>query len=134
MGAPCCADEGINIMKNNDLILKESDYDKLTKLIGAAACPITKRLEQKLARADVVHDDLQPTDAVCLGSQVTFVVLDTGKRQTVQVVDPDQANAKEMKISVLTPIGSALIGLRVGGVIDWNLPNGRASIKVLSIT
>ncbi len=121
-------------MKNDDLILKESDYDKLTKLIGAAACPTTKRLERELARADVVQDDLQPPDAVCLGSQVTFVVLDTAKQQTVQLVDPDQANVKEMKISVLTPIGSALIGLRVGGVIDWDLPNGRTTIKVLSIT
>ena len=122
-------------ISRDDLVVKESDYQKLTGLIDLANNGIARKLEDELSRADIVQDELYPDDAVCMGSTVKFVELTTGKESVITLVYPGKSSVDDMKISILTPMGSALIGMRVGGEIDWSLPNGRsARIKVLSMT
>jgi len=122
-------------ISRDDLVVKESDYQKLTGLIDLANNGIARKLEDELSRADIVQDELYPDDAVCMGSTVKFVELTTGKESVITLVYPGESSVDDMKISILTPMGSALIGMRVGGEIDWSLPNGRsARIKVLSMT
>ena len=77
-----------------------------------------EKLEDELSRADVVTDNHYPGDAACMGSTVGFVDLTTGIENEVTLVYPRDANVEDMKISVLTPMGSALIGMRVGGTIE----------------
>ncbi len=67
-----------------------------------------------------------------MGSTVTFIDLDSNQENTVSLVYPEEANVAEMKISVLSPVGSALIGLRVGGAIDWPVPQGK--VRRLKVT
>lgn len=118
-----------------DLVIKESDYLRLLGLIERDRSRASEQLEDELSRADIVDDSRYPDDAVCIGSRVGFVDLATGKENTATVVYPAEANLKEMKISVLTPMGSALIGMRVGGTIDWELPGGKkATIRVLAVS
>jgi regulator of nucleoside diphosphate kinase len=67
-----------------------------------------------------------PDDVVTLGSEVTFR---HGERaQTVRIVLPEEADIEQRRISVLTPVGAALLGLTVGQRIAWDMPNARAAI------
>lgn len=119
----------------DDLIIKESDYQKLIGLIERLKTPTAELLEREMSRAEVIQDDLYPEDAVCMGSKVRFVDLHSDKGGEVTLVFPGEANIHDMKISILTPMGSALIGMRVNGMIDWKMPNGQTSkIQILATT
>lgn len=63
----------------DDLILKESDYQKLIGLIERLKTPTAELLEREMSRAEVIQDDLYPEDAVCMGSKVRFVDLHSDK-------------------------------------------------------
>jgi regulator of nucleoside diphosphate kinase len=98
---------------------------------GAAA----ERLGAELDRAIVVSPDRLPRDVVTVDARVKFEDEQTGAVREVVIVYPGAANAKEGRISVLAPIGAALIGLRTGDTIDWPLPDGRwAELRILSVS
>ena len=91
-------------------------------------------LENELTRAKVVPLSKLPANTVAMGSTVTFEDLESGKTTTVTLAYPNEANVEEMKISVLSPVGSALLGLRVGGTIEWPLPSrGQRRLKVIAV-
>lgn len=79
----------------------------------------------------VVANDELPADVVSMNSKVSFKDLDTEKESVVTLVYPQDANIDEGKISIFAPVGSALIGLRVGQVINWPLPHGKEK-KILN--
>lgn len=110
---------------NNTITVTESDYRKLLSLIETVDTAAADNLDAELSRADVVPDQQLPADTVAMGSTVTFRDRDNGAETTVTLVFPREANVDEMRISVLSPVGSALIGLRIGDTIDWPLPGGR---------
>ncbi len=60
-----------------------------------------------------------------IGSRVVFVDETTGKQRYVRIVDPLHADLAQLEISVLAPVGAALLGLPVGGSIDWQFPDGK---------
>jgi regulator of nucleoside diphosphate kinase len=66
-----------------------------------------------------------PADVVTIGAEVTFRDAVTGADETVRVVLPQDASIDDGRVSVLAPIGAALIGLSVGQRIDWRLADGR---------
>lgn len=120
--------------QNVAIVIRESDYNRLTTMIERNPSPQADALDAEIARADVVPDSQFAGDAVAMHSQVTFEDLDNGERTTVTLVWPAEADVATMKISVLTPVGSALIGLPVGGEINWPLPGGRARrLRVVEI-
>lgn len=123
------------IVKPSKITVKDSDYQKLAGLIDSANTPATAALDKELSRADIVADDQLPADTVAMGSTATFEDLDSGKHSTVTLVYPGQADVDRMRISILSPVGSALIGLRIGGTIDWPLPGGKQRrLKVIAVT
>ncbi len=87
-------------------------------------------LAQEVDRAHVLGKGRQPVDLVCMGSETTFED-DSGRVQRVTLVYPRDADISEGKISVLTPIGAALIGLKVGQTITWETRTGE--IKRLTV-
>lgn len=118
----------------NNLILTKADFENLTSLINTANAKAAELLEEELNRASVVPDGELPADVVSMNSQVRFQDLETEKETVVTLVYPHDANIEESKISILAPVGSALIGLRVGQVIQWPVPNGKEKrFKVLSV-
>jgi len=123
-------------MKNQDtLILSKTDFENLSALTNLAKKELAELLEEELGRASLVADDRLPADVVSMNSTVSFEDLESGKTSTVTLVYPPEANIEAGKISVLTPVGSALIGLRVGQVIRWPFPNGKKKeLKVLSVS
>jgi regulator of nucleoside diphosphate kinase len=97
---------------------------------GAAA----ERLAAELDRAIVVEPGHVPPDVVRMESQVTFEDARSGAVREVVVVFPHEANASAGRISVLAPIGAALLGLRTGDSIEWPLPDARtARIRILAV-
>lgn len=80
---------------------------------------IAAMLLEELERAELHEAQSMPSDAVTLGSRVTFVDERTLRMTEVELVLPLHANIAEGKISILTPMGAALYGLREGAVIDW---------------
>jgi regulator of nucleoside diphosphate kinase len=98
---------------------------------GAAA----ERLDAELDRAIVVDAARLPADVVTIDSRVAFEEARSGILREVVVVYPSAADVSAGRISVLAPIGAALIGQRQGDEIDWPLPDGRiARIRILSVS
>lgn len=91
-------------------------------------------LAAELDRATVLEPERVPSDVVTIGSRVVFEEESRGQKREVVLVYPSGANASAGRISVLAPVGAALLGLRVGDEIDWPLPGGRtAEIRILSV-
>ena len=104
------------------ITLSSGDYVKLSTLVHAAMNrmpELADGLSAELERAQVVDDERFPAQAVCMGCEVDFRDDTTGKSQRVTLVYPAQADIVQGKVSVLTPIGTALIGLRAGQSISW---------------
>lgn len=120
---------------NQDLIISETDFQKVSSILRGATDEVQEFLQTELDRATVVPDDQLPEGVVSMNSTVTFMDLNTNKTNKVTLVYPYDANIAENKISVLAPVGAALIGLRVGQTIKWPLPGGKEKeLKVVSVT
>jgi regulator of nucleoside diphosphate kinase len=79
---------------------------------------------QEVARATVLPSGEMPADVVNIGSEVTYRDETTGRTQTVTIVLPPEADIARHRVSVLTPIGAALIGLSTGAAIGWETRDG----------
>jgi regulator of nucleoside diphosphate kinase len=118
----------------NKVIIRNKDYDKLYSLTEKNPGDIADLLETELNRARVVSDDKLPTDVIAMGSTAVFKRRDSDEITRVTLVYPADADMQARKISVLSPVGAALIGLRVGGEIDWPMPNGKlAHLEVMEV-
>lgn len=94
-----------------------------------------RELEAKIANATVVEKSaLKKGDGATLGSTVRIKALDTGKESEYQLVSEDEADVLEDKISPDSPIGGALIGAKIGEIIEVEIPRGLIKFKVLAIS
>ena len=101
-----------------DLIVSLGDYICLQKLV------VDHALAEELERAIVVPPDRIPKNLVTMNSRLIYSDESTGTTREVELVYPDEAAPMAGRISVLAPVGCALLGLSVGQSIDWNFPNG----------
>ena len=106
------------------IYLTQNDMESLFKLVDAQPGKRLEKLESELVRARVVPRDEIPEDVVTMNSRVVFENETTGERREITLVYPGNADIDAGRISVLVPIGTALLGLRVGQSIDWELPGG----------
>ena len=116
--------------------ISQSDHARLSAVAStvAARSPETSdELLAELERARIVADGWVSAGTVQMGSTVTFKP-DTGNAKTVTLVFPGDADISEGKVSVLTPIGTALIGLSAGQSIMWTARDGRRhELSVLAV-
>ena len=125
----------MSLTKSNSLVISEHDYKRLLPLTEKYKTSAAEMLDDELGRAEIVPNSDFPVDVVSMNSTVTFMDLDTGEQSTVSLVYPMDADIEKMKISILSPVGTALIGLGVGGKIDWPLPTGNIKhLEVVSVT
>lgn len=116
------------------LMMTQEDFQKLSALVENVDTDVAALLEQELDRAQIVMKEELPNDVVTMNSEVKFMDLDTNKELVVVLVYPQDANIEKNRISILAPVGAALIGLRVGQTIDWPLPTGKEKhLKVTSV-
>jgi regulator of nucleoside diphosphate kinase len=124
----------------NELLVSASDAEVLASVVGERGRAHHAELEAADALADVLmgarlvpHEALPP-NRVAMNSVVTYREAPDGARRTVAVVHPNEANAAEGRISVLSPVGRALLGRKPGAVIAVGVPGGRGlHIHILSV-
>ncbi len=117
----------------HDLIITNRDFARLRPLLDQHETPASELLELELQRARIVPTMVVPPDVVTMNSEVVYEDCDTFAKRTVRIVYPKDADAANGRVSVLAPIGSALLGLRIGQTITWEVPNGRKRIRVVEI-
>jgi len=115
--------------------LTDRDLAQLSRLIDESPlrfAPLLDALEEELRRATVVPAT-DGADFVQLGSTVTWETVETGRRRTARLVLPEQVTGPT-ELSVLTPVGCALIGVRVGDTFTWVDGSRHWRLRVLSVS
>jgi regulator of nucleoside diphosphate kinase len=119
------------------ITLTADDHARLSALADAAMTnmpELAAELADELGRAEVLAPGDTAEQTVCMNSEVTFRDDTTGKLQTVTLVYPNEADILHGRISVLTPVGTALLGLRTADAISWQTPAGeQRQLTVLSV-
>ena len=109
------------------IIVSNADYERLTDLATASLerlPEVANELLSEMDRAKVVQDGSVPDNVVRMGSTVTFKS-DDGNTRTFKLVYPAEESLDEHRISVMTPVGAALIGLGTGQSISWTARDGK---------
>ncbi|WP_076919432.1 nucleoside diphosphate kinase regulator [Pseudoalteromonas sp. SK18] len=110
-----------------EIIISSLDADRLYALmesLPANSFAGEKELEAELGRANIVEPHEVPSTVVTMNSTVNFVVESTGEEFTLTLVYPKNIDSSGDKISILAPVGSALLGLSQGDQIEWPKPGG----------
>lgn len=119
------------------IVIGETDHQRLTNLVFGGAgrlAVISDGLLRELERARVVADVSVPWNVVRMGSTVEYET-DTGDARKVTLVFPKDADISDGKISILTPIGTALLGLAAGQAMHWTAQDDRQhKLTVLAVT
>lgn len=116
------------------LLVTEKDYLRLKSLIEGKGPEEIENLEIELDRAQLLADNEVPSDLVTMNSIFRFENMSENKQMIMSIVYPQESNAQENKVSILAPLGSALLGLRVGQEINWQFPDGKTKkLKVLEM-
>ncbi|GAI03377.1 unnamed protein product, partial [marine sediment metagenome] len=92
-----------------------------------------RELEDELNKGEVVSSRDVPHDVITMNSKVRLRDINTQKNMVCWLVFPDDSNADQGKISILAPIGTALLGYKVGDIIEWKVPVGLMKLKVEEI-
>jgi regulator of nucleoside diphosphate kinase len=118
------------------IVLTALDRERLFALLGDAPTTVDKEivcfLREEIDRADIAPDDVAPNSVVRLGCDVKFVDHADARIRRAQLVFPEEAQCNHC-ISVLSPIGSALIGLGPGQSIRWTEQGRERSLAVLEV-
>ncbi len=123
--------------KKPDITISSLDAERLELLLEALKPDATGRaeLEAELARASVVEPQQMPANVVTMNSTVTFVMQSSGEAFEMTLVYPKDADSSGKTVSILAPVGSALLGLTQGDEIEWPNPaGGMTTIQVTEVT
>lgn len=118
------------------IVLSRVDRERLELLLRKVGPrPDLDALREEIERAEIVEPDAVPRDVVTMNSVVRFVDEESRRESEVTLVFPGHADAASHRVSVLAPVGSALLGLSVGDTIHWPLPNDRTRrLRVVAVT
>ena len=110
-----------------DIFVSIKDYGKLVDLLDSLPPDdATKQLLDELDRAEVIDSYGMADDVVAMHSTVSFTVLQTGQSFSYKLVYPNE-NLEGNKLSILSPVGSALLGLSVGQEMEWPFGSGKTT-------
>jgi regulator of nucleoside diphosphate kinase len=126
-------------MKKRTIVMTAFDHEELSYALAAAG-RLSHRgraemtgLEGELARAEIVGVDEIPAGVITMNSRAELLDLHTGERMEFTLVYPVDADIEAGKISVLAPLGTAMLGYRVGDEFEWIVPYGLRHLKVLAV-
>ena len=121
-----------------EIVLSSLDSERLYSLIDSLpknSVPGIEELEEELGRAKVVEPEEIPASIVTMNSTVRFFVESTKKEFELTLVYPKNVDSNGKTISILAPVGSALLGLSIGDQIEWPRPGGGfLKVKIKEIT
>ena len=114
-----------------------SDHKLLKKItktnLSATSAREIKLLMEELDRGNIVEDNAIENDIIRINSEVIIEDMSTQKQMKFQIVLPSLANIKESKYFVLVPLSVAIIGFKVNDQVDWELPAGNKTLKVIAV-
>jgi regulator of nucleoside diphosphate kinase len=126
-----------DVIKEATIYITEVDRRRLEKLIEIAGerdrradHEYLRKLAHELDRAETVAPEEVPGDLITMRSKVRLKDMNTGEEMIYTLVFPAEADSGDGKISVLAPIGTAMLGYRVGDLIEWQVPSGLRRLKV----
>jgi regulator of nucleoside diphosphate kinase len=123
-------------VRERKIFITDLDRDRLERLLlGARVWSNRDRehlqaLEEELDKAQTVASRDIPADVVTMRSQVRVKDMTSGKEMDLTVVFPSEADSEQGRISVLAPVGTALLGYRVGDTVEWRVPGGLKRLKI----
>jgi regulator of nucleoside diphosphate kinase len=126
-------------MEERTIYITEFDMKRLRELIVEAkrldrrGNEYLESLEGELSRGILVAPTDVPPDVVTMNSRVNLVDLDTGEEMVCTLVFPNEADVAQSKISVLAPIGTAMLGYRVGDTFEWKVPDGIRRLQIKGV-
>jgi len=123
-------------MNQPPITVTERDYDRIDALLEQTGenVPGIRELRMELERSEVVTSQQMPADVVTMNSMVAFENVDSGQRFELALVYPQDIDGSPGKVSILAPVGSALLGLAVGQMIHWQGPGGNPlQLRVLEV-
>lgn len=122
--------------KTANIYITEPDYNRLSALIEKTRegndvdRQYLNKLEAELDRAEIVEAKDIPANVITMRSTVRLKDLVSGEENTYSLVFPTEADFNQGKISVLAPIGTAILGYKSGDTIEWTVPSGLRRLKV----
>lgn len=117
--------------------ISTDDHAKLRLLVSSlstTSSPAIEKLRQELNRAVVLDAATLPKDIVTLNSHVEFEDVATGEVEAYTLTMPERADVEQKRLSILAPIGTALIGFRQGDEVSWSTPGGVRQLKIRQVT
>lgn len=126
-------------MENKPIYITEFDLERLQKLLWEAQSTdyrksdYLEKLQIEIRRAVVVSPQDIPSDVITMNSVVCLKDVDTGEEETYTLVFPEDSNLEQGKISILAPIGTGMLGYKVGDTFEWNVPAGKRRLQVIKI-
>jgi regulator of nucleoside diphosphate kinase len=124
---------------NKELVLRKDDYKLLISYLNGRGGKTAfdrrnaEELHAELKKAKLVNIDDFPLDVVRINSTVRIKAEDKNEVMEFMLVTPDRANIKEKRVSVMAPIGTALIGFRKGQQVKWQVPSGKKTFTILEV-
>ena len=124
---------------NNQLVVMKDDYNLLKTYLNNRSGKTTfdrqnaEDLLAELKKAKLVSKDEFPANVVRLNSTVRIKPKDKDYVMELMIVTPDKADIKERNISIMSPIGTALIGFRQGENVKWQVPSGKKTFTILEV-
>lgn len=123
--------------KSTHIVLTSRDFDRLEALLDslpANAMPGKALLQKELERAEVVAPEDVPPNVVTMNSTIRFSIAESGEDFRLTLVYPKDVEGQTDRISVLTPVGSALLGMSVGDELEWPRPGGgKSTVRVIDV-
>jgi regulator of nucleoside diphosphate kinase len=126
-------------MNQPSIFITTKDAVKLRKLIRKAyhsdyrGSDYLKKLAEEIEKASVVQPDQIPSDVITLNSTARLVDQETNEEMIYTLVFPEDAEVTQGKISILAPIGTAMLGYKAGDTFEWDTPGGKRIIRVKEI-
>lgn len=130
---------GASIMDPRDIYITEFDFARLKELLQVGISlkerdrDHLESLQNELDRAHIVDSTAIPHNVVTMNSRVCLKEMETGEENIYTLVFPSDANIDQNKISVLAPIGTAILGYRTGDRVDWLAPAGKRKVQIQDI-
>ncbi len=124
----------------NTLVLRKDDYTLLSSYLNNMRLQSSfdrqnaEELSAELKKATLVNNADFPPDVVGLNSKVRIKTDGKNEEMELIIVTPERANIKEKKISIMAPIGTALIGFRRGQKVKWKVPSGNKTFTILEVS
>lgn len=116
-----------------EILLTDLDSERLDRVISSHSGACVDYLDEETARAQVVPQKSIPPDVVTMNSEVTYEDCYSGVQRTIRIVYPGAADSDLGRVSVLSPVGCALLGMRVGQITTWHTPRGRSEVRVVAV-